>query len=78
MQGVKLSVPVAGLGLAGAEEGKLTGGADGVDVGGAAESESFVCLFQSRRRKGVILEGNVVRWRWSCLLYTSPSPRDRG
>ena len=25
-----------------------------------------------------VVEGEVVEWMVSCLLYTSPSPRDRG
>ena len=26
----------------------------------------------------VYVEGEIVEWNGSCLLYTSPSPRDRG
>ena len=27
---------------------------------------------------GEIAHGSMYRYLWSCLLYTSPSPRDRG
>ena len=39
-------------------------GADRDGCGGAEEAGAELYLFQNRRKKGVILEGNVTKGRW--------------
>ena len=49
--------------LAGVDGERLSGGAEGVERGGVEEVEPVWRWFQSRLRRGVILDGNEVSRR---------------
>ena len=39
--------------------------------------EGLDCQLTTSQKNGIILGGNFTSWYSGCLLYTSPSPRDR-
>ena len=75
----------AGLAMATMDIIKLSGGspANFLDVGGTADAarveQAFKIILKDKNVKAILINifGGIVRCDRVCLLYTSPSPRDR-